>query len=257
VIAADLLDLRADGDASSQGSRVEAWLRSFFTIKLAHNNDPSLLIPFEPFNSGSNGSAQEGFAYAALAAYLGDQARLERVWQAFRTYACDPGGLDLEQINLSKGVLFGWAHDDQQPCAVNPAGTSKVVPAGRPGAGRAVRIDGAIINDMRRGGEFQDPPGYTQYPWVGLEGFVPAALILHRAGYPAFSAGDNAVYRTLEYLWEVRQSTGDARWFDGSRADETIHLTNVAYGVKFLVVPTATGAGRTFGYVSYTHPDRL
>jgi hypothetical protein len=43
---------------------------------------------------------------------------------------------------------------------------------------------------------------------------------------------DRAVLRTYEYLWFVRQETDDSEWFDGSRADETTHLVNVAYGTS-------------------------
>jgi hypothetical protein len=254
VIAADLLGLRADADPTSDGSRADAWIRSFLQVRLQDNNNPDMMVSFAPFRSGSNASAQEGFVYAAVAAYADDDVAVTRAWDAFRTYACDPGAPDREQIDVSKGVEYGWSHDAAKPCAVNPAGTTKVVPTGYPGAGQRHRIDGAIINDMRRGGFYQHPPGYTDYPWPGLEGFVPAAMVLHRAGYPAFSVADNAVYRAMDYLWHLRNTTGDSAWFDGERADETIHLVNTAYNAAFPITTTATGAGRTVGYVDYTHP---
>lgn len=251
VIAADLLGLRADGNPSSEGTRVQNWIASFLTMKLAHNNsgEPHAFIPFE---SGSNASAQEGAAYAAVAAYVGNRTALDRAWDAFRTYACDPTAPNRERIDLSKGVEYGWAHNDAAPCAINPAGTTKRVPSGYAGAGQVQRIDGAIINDMRRGGHFQWAPGYTQYPWVGLEGFVPAAVILHRAGYGAFQVADRAVLRTHEYLLHLRTATGDARWFDGSRAAEVVHLVNVVYGKSF-PVRSGIGAGRTVGYTDWSH----
>jgi hypothetical protein len=256
VIAADVLELRADGDPSSDGSRVEAWIAQFLTRTLQHNNDANQQLPLAPFASGSNASAQEGAAYAAVAAYLKDATALARAWDAFRTYACEPGAPDNENIILSKGVAYGWAHDDVHPCAVNPLGTKKKVPSGRPGAGSVRRIDGAVINDMRRGGEYAWPPGYTPYPWVGLEGFVPAALLLHRAGYPAFTVADRAVLRTYEYLWFLREETGEIEWFDGSRADETTHLVNVAYGTSF-PTQSAVGGGRTVGFTDWTHPTGI
>jgi hypothetical protein len=253
VIAADIVGLRADGKPNSDGSRIDAWIRKFLTVKLPRNTGSHEVISVSPFASGSNASAQEGAMYAALAAYSGDRVALDHAWDAFRRYACDAMAPDRENINISKGIKYGWAHDIDQPCAVNPAGTTKEVPAGLPGAGSIRRIDGAIINDMRRGGYFQWPPGYTQYPWVGLEGLVPAALILHRAGYPAFEIADRAVLRTLEYLWYLRRETGDSRWFDGVRADEIIHLVNVIYG-KSWPMQAAVGAGRTVGYTDWTHP---
>jgi len=256
VIAADVLDLRADGDASSDGSRIQAWLARFLTRTLASNNDASLEVQLSPFGSGSNASAQEGAVYAAIAAYLGDRDALDRAWDAFRTYACDPTAPDRETINVSNGVEYGWAHDDAHPCAVDPAGTTKAIPSGRAGAGTTRRIDGAIINDMRRGGYYAWPPGYTQYPWVGLEGFVPAALILHRAGYAAFEVADRAVLRALDYLWYLRTESGDDAWFDGTRASEIVHIVDVVYGRDW---PTRTGigGGRTVGFTDWTHPDGI
>lgn len=254
VIAADLLGLRADDDPNSAGSRVEAWIRSFLTKRLAHNNTGEP-IPLIPFASGSNASAQEGAAYAAVAAYAGDREALDRAWDAFRTYACDPTAPDREGIDLEKGIAHGWAHDEANACAINPKGTTKRVPDGRPGAGRVVRIDGAIINDMRRGGSFRHEPGYTQYPWVGLEGVVPAAVILSRAGYPAFEVADSAVLRAVDYLHWLRETTGEERWFDGERADEIVHLVNAAYDRDFRIEDDAVGPGRTIGYTDWVHPD--
>jgi hypothetical protein len=251
VIAADVVGLRADGDPESAGTRVETWIRGFETERLANNNTGEP-IPFIPFASGSNASAQEGAAYAAVAAYLGDRAALARAWDAFRTYVCDPSAPDRERIDLHSGVEAGWASDDRHPCAVNPAGAAKQIPPGRPGAGQVLQLSGAIINDMARGGDLAWPPGRTQYPWVGLEGLVPAAVILHRAGYPAFAVADRAVLRAVRYLHDLQLSTGSGRWFQERRSNEIIQLVNVAYGARFRVDLPA-GAGRTVGYTDWTH----
>jgi hypothetical protein len=236
-----LLNLRADSNPNSDGSRVEAWIRSFLTKKLRHNNDASRLIGFPVFESGSNASAEQGAAYAAVAAYLGNHSALEYAWNRFRLYSCDRSSPESE-INLTKGVGGGWAHDRNNACAVNPAGTSR----------DGHRIDGAIINDMVRGGSYQWTPGYTQYPWVGLEGYVPAAYILYRAGYPAFELENRAVLRTLEYLKYLDDNTS-SDWFDGSRANEIVHLVNVIYGTNF-PMKGPTGGGRTVGFTGWTHP---
>ena len=255
VIAADVMGLRADGNASSLGTRVQTWIASFLTrtdINANRGESMSGGRPIAPFASGSNAAAQEGFVHAAVAAYLGDRAALDRSWTAIRAYLCDPTARGTQPIDLRRGVESGWAHDDAAPCAINPKGASKVVPRGRQGAGQRYRIDGAIINDMRRGGDFQWPPGYTQYPWVGIEGLVPAAAILQRQGYPAFDAADRAILRALEFLWYVRERTAQEKWFDGSRAAETVFLVNRVYGMSFPVA-TPVGAGRLVGYTDWTH----
>jgi hypothetical protein len=252
VIAADLLDLRADGVASSDGTRVQQWISGWMTRQLQDNNT-SDLRGFAPFQAGANAAAQEGFAYAAVAAYLGDRGALGMVWQAYRTFVCDSGAVDVMSIYLGPPVRDGWAHDDAAPCAVNPAGAVKVVPPGLPGAGSLHSIDGALVGDMRRGGAYQWQPVYTAYPWVGLEGLIPAAVILERAGYPALNAGNRALLRTHEYLWNLRRDTGDERWFDGVRSRDIVHLVNVMYGRSFPINQTI-GGGRTVGYTGWTHP---
>jgi hypothetical protein len=115
-----------------------------------------------------------------------------------------------------------------------------------------VPVGGAIINDMARGGDLTWPPGTTQYPWVALEGVVPAAVILHRAGYPAFAVADRGVLRAVGYLRDLQLSTGSGSWFQERRSNEIIQLVNVAYGTRF-PVDLPTGAGRTVGYTDWTH----
>jgi hypothetical protein len=254
VIAADLLGLHDDGSPESDGTRVQTWVEGWLHKELLDNHS-SALRPIAPFHSSSNAAAQEGFAFVAVAAYLRNDVALERAWNAFRTFVCDPTAPDHEHIDLVAAVSDGWAHDGLRPCAVNPAGARKTVSTGLPGAGRTHSIDGALIGDMRRGGPFQWGPSYTSYPWVGLEGLVPAAVILDRAGYPAFETADRAVLRTHEFLWQLRTSTGDARWFDGTRGRELVQLVNVVYDTSFPVNDVA-GVGRTVGYTSWTHPAR-
>jgi hypothetical protein len=247
VIAADLLGLRADGRRGSDGTRVQSWIASFLTRTLRHNNgNGQIPIREAAWASGSNAAAQQGFAHAAVAAYLGDRVELAWAWARFRTFACDSSRPVSVSIQLSQGVEGGWAHDRIRPCAVNPEGAVR----------EGTRIDGAIINDMARGGRFRHPPRYTQYPWVGLEGFVPAALVLHRAGFPAFAVADEAVRRSVDYLWYLRRQTGDEDWFNGRRAAEVVHLTNVAYGTTY-PVRTPVGPGRTVGFTDWTHRNGL
>jgi hypothetical protein len=252
IVSADLLGLRADGNATSDGTKVENWIRSFLTKKLPDNNSSTLRL-MRPFGGGSNAEAQEGMCYSAIGAYIHDATTLARAWDAFRTYACDPSAPDRENIDLSKGVAYGWAYDSVHPCAVNPLGTKKIVPSGLPGAGKTERIDGSIINDMRRGGYYQWTPGFTQYPWTGLAGFVPAAVILQRAGYPAFAVADRAVLRSIDYLWWLHSAASYSAWFDGTRGSEVVQLVNHYYGTSY-PARKPVAVGHTMGYTDFTHP---
>jgi hypothetical protein len=252
VIAADVLDLRDGRGGSRAGARVHAWLRGMLTETLSANNSDDR-VPLVPFGSGSNASAQQGAAYVAVAAYLHDRAALRRAWDGFRRYVCDPGAPDRDRIDLHNGVDHDWAADPAHPCAINPLGSSKAVPAGRHGAGEVHRLDGSIVNDMARGGDYQWPPGQTDYPWVGLEGLVPAAVILQNQGFPAFAAGHRAVLRAVDFLWDLRNETRRSNWFPPGRSDEIIGLVNSTYGRDYPVT-APVGPGRTVGYTDWTHP---
>jgi hypothetical protein len=240
TIAADLVGLRADGNPDSDGSVFNAWMIGWRTKQLVGTGETRAINGFQ---SGSNASSQEGFFHAALATYLRDPVMLEAIWNRFQRFVGDPNGpLDPKGINLSQGIAAGWSHDPDNAVAINPKGTTK----------NGVRIDGAIINDMRRGGDFQHPPGYTQYPWTGLDGLVPAAMVLHRAGYPAFEVADRAVLRTMEYLWWLRNDTGNAEWFSGTRGHAQVHITNWYYGTDFPA--GGSTANRCVGFLDWTHP---
>jgi hypothetical protein len=248
VIAADMLGMKPDGNANSQNTRVYNWLATFLTRKLPDNNTgvPEILSAFE---SGSNASAQEASVMAALAVYTGNKPKLEHVWNRYRLYVCDRTSPETV-IDLSASKKEDWWHDSQKPCAVVPKGTWRIQnSADKRG------MDGAIVNDMRRGGYYKWEPGFTPYPWVGLEGFVPTALILHRQGYDAFGISDQAVLRSFDYLWELSINTGTTDWFDGRRGDEATHIVNKAYGKSF-PVQSAIGPGRTFGFTGFTHPTK-
>ena len=222
AVAADVLGLRADGNPASPGSRVQAWLGRFTSRTLLHNNDASRQVTLRQsaWSSGSNASAQEGFVHAALAAYLGDRAELEWAWNAFRRYAGDRSS-----PHRMRGNGDAWQTVPADPVGIQNAGATK----------NGCRLGGAISSDMARGGTDVCAPGYTQYPWVGLEGAVPAAVVLARAGYPAWAAVDRALLRAYDYLWYVRTLTGSAAWFDGERGAGTVFLVNRVYGTSFPV----------------------
>src|SRR4029450_5538111 len=56
VIAADVMGLRADGEPESAGTRVETWIRSFETERLADNNTRAP-PPCRSFSSASTATS--------------------------------------------------------------------------------------------------------------------------------------------------------------------------------------------------------
>jgi hypothetical protein len=63
-----------------------------------------------------------------------------------------------------------------------------------------------IPDDQRRGGSFDPldwPPPAELYVWEALQGALVQAVILHRAGYPAFEWEDRALLRAVRWLHQV------------------------------------------------------
>ena len=231
IIAADVLGIRS--------GPVYDWLASFRTMRLRHNNSGELItLRQSAWSSGSNASAQEGAVATALAVYLGDQELLQWSWNAFRRYAGDRTSPHRITSNSD-----AWQAVPSDPVGIQNSGAKK----------DGCSIDGAISNDMSRGGDDVCDPGYTQYPWVGLEGAVPAAMILSRQGFPAWDVSDRALRRAAVYLHSLVDVTGEGEWYDADRAADIKHLLNRRYGLGY-PVRYPVGGGRTVGFTDWTHP---
>jgi S-layer homology domain len=230
IIAADLLGIRS--------GRAHDWLASFRTMRLEHNNSGEpITFRASAWESGSNASAQEGAAYTALAMYLNDGSMKRWSWDAFRRYAGDR--TSPHRITSNSDV---WQQVPSDPVGIQNVGARR----------SGCSIAGAISNDMSRGGSNVCRPGYTAYPWVGLEGAVPAAVMLTRSGYSAFTVSNSALKRAAGYLMNLRRATGNVEWYDADRAPEIKHVLNRAYGMAYPVQYPVAG-GRTVGFTDYTH----
>ena len=228
AIAADVLGIRS--------GPVYDWLGGFLTRTLrANNTDEQIPVPNWP--SGSNSSAQVGFVTAALCVYTKDFARLATFWDGYRRYCGDRTSPVAETSNSE-----AWQFIPSDPVGIQDKGAVK----------QGCRLDGAIGNDMSRGGDDVCSPDWTPYPWVGLEGAVPAALVFGRVGYPAWEIAEEAISRALHYLWFLRQTSGNPDWFDGLRSNECVYLVNRTYGTTFPCSLPVAG-GRTFGFSDWTH----
>ncbi|MCX7825584.1 MAG: alginate lyase family protein [Verrucomicrobiae bacterium] len=166
VIAADLVGLEPE-----ENRRFSEWLRRCLDEKLVGKTLRSTHEQ-RPNNWGTHAGASR----AAVAAYLGDRAELDRTAHVFRGW--------LGEREAYAGFQFGkdlsWHADPSRPLGINPRGATR----------RGQSIDGVIPDDMRRGGSFRFPLGRTNYPWGALEGAVVMAEVLRRQGYDAWSWGD-------------------------------------------------------------------
>jgi hypothetical protein len=167
-----------------------------------------------------------------VALYLGDAIDLERTAQVFKGWLGDQE----EYAGFEYKELW-WQCDQTNPVGINPRGCTK----------QGHSIDGALPEEMRRGGPFQWPPIETGYPWTALQGAVVQAELLHRAGYPAWEWGDQALLRAVHFLYDIGwEAEGNDQWLPW--------LINHTYGTTF---PTVTPArpGKNMGWTDWTHSE--
>jgi hypothetical protein len=226
VIAADLIDLRSL-DPGFNKDIFRPWLRSLLTANL---DGMTLRSTHEirPNNWGTHAGA----ARAAIAAYLGDATEMARTATVFRGWLGDRSAY----AGFKFGSDLSWQCDTSKPVAVNPAGCSK----------DGVVIDGALPDEMRRGGSFTWPPSFTGYAWEALQGAVLQGELLRRAGYDAWKWSDRALLRSVRFLYERAgwPATGDDEWQPW--------LVDRRYGTSFRgAAPAKTG--KNFGYTDWLY----
>ena len=222
VIAADLVNLPMDAEIDRT---FRAWLRyaltesfSGRTLQNTHEDRPN------------NWGTHAGASRAAIAVYLADTAELERTAQVFKGWLGDRDAYaGFEYGNLS------WQADRRQPVGINPKGATK----------EGHSIDGALPEEMRRGGKFRWPPRETGYAWEALQGALVQAEILRRSGFPAWEWQDQALFRAVQFLCDIGWNPeGDDLWLPW--------LVNYAYGTDFPVT-TPVEPGKNMGWTDWTH----
>jgi hypothetical protein len=226
VVAADLIDL-GSYDAAFDTNVFRPWLRRLLTENL---DGDTLRSTHE--QRPNNWGTHAGAARAALARYLGDAAELARTAQVFHGWLGDRSSY--------AGFKYGdvsWQCDPTKPVGVNPKSCVK--------SGRV--LDGALPDDMRRGGAFQWPPASTGYPWEAMQGATLQALILDRAGYDAFAWNDRAVLRAASFLYDR------ALWLPSGDDSWQPWLLNHVYNMTWSASSPAH-AGKNMAFTDWLYP---
>ena len=226
VIAADLIDLRSYDPTFDSGT-FRPWLRKLLTENLS---GMTLVSTHE--TRPNNWGTHAGAARAAVARYLGDSAQLARTALVFHGWLGDRGSY----AGFSYGDL-SWQCNASAPVGINPKGCSK--------SGHV--IDGALPDDMRRGGTFQWPPASTGYPWEAMQGALLQALILDRAGYDTFAWNDRAILRAAGFLYDraIWLPSGDDTWQPW--------LLDHVYGMTWSTSSPAH-AGKNMAFTDWLYP---
>jgi alginate lyase len=229
VIAADLISLPTWRPAFN--NRIfRPWLRRLLTKNL----DGDTLIGTQE-RRPNNWGTHAGAARAAIAIYLGDRRQLARTARVFHGW--------LGTRTAYAGFRFGdtsWQCNPARPVGINPMGCVK----------NGHVIDGALPDDMRRGGTFQWPPGDTNYPWEAMQGAVLEAELLQRAGYPAWSWNNRALLRAAQFLYNR------VGWAATSDDDWQPWLLDYRYGTRFRRAG-ATHTGKNFGWTDWLYSRRV
>jgi hypothetical protein len=251
VIAADLIDLRAYDPAGEASFR--KWLVAVRHEPLGSDavRDQTLIGTAE--RALNNWGGMAGASRVAVAAYLGDErdlARAAKVMKGWlgdrRAYPGIPGPL-FGPDDVGRGFLAGghnddlsWQGDPDRPRGVNQQGATR----------QGHSIDGALPDDMRRGGPFQWPPAYTQYPREALSGYVALAELLYRQGYHVYAWEDRALLRATRFLFDLGRRFPDEEWWEPEVP--AYWIVNHRYGTSF-PVEVASRIGRNFGWTDWTH----
>ncbi len=242
IVAADLIGMRPG--TSADASTFANWVSMLRYKKNCPNTSVWQNLSQTHDDSVSNGSAMAGGSRIAAAIYLGDKTELDNAWQTYQRYLGDLTKATSIKMSANSNGLT-WSYDPNTHPGVNPPGTTK----------SGHKIDGAIINDQGRGGAFQWPPLYTQYPWEGLQGMFIQAQMLSRVGYPSFTAMSNAPKRALDYQYWLASDTGNSRWTtEGTSSGHdgwVVFLANKIYGTSYPGGP-ATG-GKNMAWTDWTH----
>jgi len=229
VLAADLIDLKSYDPAGEQ--RFRAWLAAVRTETL----DGRTLISTHE-DRPNNWGAHAGASRIAVDLYLSDRADLDRAAQVFKGWLGDRAAY----AGFTYDKDLSWHADPSNPVGINPAGAER----------GGHRIDGAIPDDMQRGGKFRWPPKRTDYPWGAMEGALVQAELLSRAGYDAWNWSDKALLRAAQFLYATDREVGG--WWAAGDDEWMPWVINHAYGAAF---PTALPArpGKNLGWTDWVY----
>ena len=230
VISADLIELSEFDPLGDTAFR--AWIDQ---IRFVVWPDGSMI---EEDNERTNNHGRLcGMSRAAIAVYLEDWSELDSTAQVFAGFLGDRQAYD----DFEWKYDLSWQNDEGNPVGINPVGAEK----------QGLSIDGALPEEMRRGGSFAIPPSQTGYPWEALQGILVEAVILDRAGYAVFDWSDQAILRSVEFIDRLDDQYPQAGWW--ATGDDTWlpWLINAIYETEFPTQPAAIG--KCMGWTDWTH----
>jgi Fibronectin type III domain len=227
VIAADLIDLEhydatLDGRFRSKLKQLRTaatWGGGVYTLVQCQDKRPN------------NWGAHCGASRIAIDVYLGDSADLARAARVFHGWLGDRS----QYAAFTYGSDLTWQCDPKHPVPLNVGACTK----------NGHSIDGVLPDDQRRAGSFTWPAPKENYTWEAMQGALAQAVLLDRAGYPAFYWCDRALLRAVKWLTYVDSypASGDDDWQPW--------VVNHYYGTSF-PAHLPTHPGKNVGWTDWT-----
>ena len=259
AIAADLIQLATnDPDLDTQWRAKLAELRDTAT-----NSGPTNLKDCHE-DRPNNWGTHCGATLAAIARYLNDQTRLDRVAQVFKGWLGDR----TSYTGFTYASPFSWHCNpscaaSDQAChdavtsrrGINPQFCSREIDG-------VPRILGGVLPDDQRrlGGSPGNYPIPTDcgancgYVWEALQGALVQAYILHRAGYPTFTWENGAICRAYAFLHTGANFVGGTPFVAAS--DDTWQpslYNNAALCNRSDPAPVPSNPGKNVGWTDWSH----
>jgi len=234
VIAADLVRLDPVEDVV-----FKSWLRRTLTEDLSGRTLQSTHMD-RPNNWGT----MAGGSRAAVALYLNDVPELQETARIFKGYLGDRDSYANFRFQFGDQGADTWMPDPiNNPRPLNELGARV----------QGQSVDGALPDDISRGGPFEWPPIHTGYPWEGLAGAVVQAEILSRQGFDTWNWENRAMYRAVDYLRYLDALFGDW-WVTDDDEEWLIWVVNRAYGSSFQTELPARH-GKNMGWCDWTNAE--
>lgn len=222
VLAADLVGLPPEEDAAFR-----AWLAAVMDKVMSDGRT----LRTTHAQRSNNWGTHAGASRLAAAAYLGDAAEIDQVAAIFKGWLGDRSSY----AGFKYGAL-DWQADPNNPVGINPFGSVR----------EGHSIDGVLPEEQRRSSGFTWPPPQENYVYEGLQGALAQAVILQRAGYPAFEWENQALRRAFQWLHDQANypAEGDDTWQP--------YLINLIYRTNFPVIAPSR-PGKNVGYTDWSH----
>ena len=221
VIAADLINLKNYDTVADNEFR--SWLGPIRTTNIGtHSRWQSLRYTCE--NATGNWNTFACASRIAASIYLGDTADVQRSSLIIRAFLGERGVYPADApgkygyFDHTAGYQPSWACNDAAWTAINP-----------PCVKSGVNIDGALVEDVSRGGGCCIPQGEgISYQWEALQGLVVSVELLYRTGNYGnpYTWSNLALRRTIDFMYR-------SGWGISTAAMYVPWLTNKRYGTVY------------------------